>query len=176
MPHVCDIPSRNASHFRDCRNYCYLPLHLIELHISIISSFRVYFTPEAMATGLSMLTSLETLSLQFQSPSISHPDWEGQSLPPTTRSVLPTPTYFRFKGVSEYLEDLVARIDAPRLNGLDVTFFDQIARPISIHHSLPNSSVARQHSRHPMKQACSFIVVPSASRFYYRQLSTKTPR
>ncbi len=79
-----------------------------------------------MVTGLSMLTSLETLSLQFQSPSISHPDWEGQSLPPTTRPVLPTPTYFRFKGVSEYLEDLVARIDVPRLNGLDVTFFNQI--------------------------------------------------
>jgi hypothetical protein len=34
--------------------------------------------------------------------------------------------YFRFKGVNEYLEDLVARIDAPRLNGLDVTFFNQI--------------------------------------------------
>jgi hypothetical protein len=78
-----------------------------------------------MVTGLPMLTSLETLSLQFQSPR-SHPDWEGRHSPPTTRSVLPNLTYFRFKGVSEYLEDLVARIDAPQLNGLDVTFFNQI--------------------------------------------------
>jgi hypothetical protein len=28
--------------------------------------------------------------------------------------------------LNKYLEDLVARIDAPRLNGLDVTFFNQI--------------------------------------------------
>jgi hypothetical protein len=31
-----------------------------------------------------------------------------------------------FKGVSEYLEDLVARIDTPRLNQLYITFFNQI--------------------------------------------------
>jgi len=50
---------------------CYLPLHLIKLHLYYYSSFRVYFTPEVMATGLFMLTGLETLSLQFQTPSIS---------------------------------------------------------------------------------------------------------
>jgi F-box-like len=98
--------------------------HLIKLHLSIIPHSG-YISPEAMVTGLSMLTSLETLSLQFHSPR-SHPDWEGQPPPPTIRSVLPTLMYFRFKGVNEYLEDLVARIDAPRLNGLDVTFFNQI--------------------------------------------------
>ena len=99
-------------------------IHLIELHLSIIPHSG-YISPEAMVSCLSMLTSLETLSLQFQSPR-SHPDWEGQPPPPRTRSVLPALTYLRFKGVSEYLEDLVARIDAPRLNGLDVTFFNQI--------------------------------------------------
>jgi hypothetical protein len=99
-------------------------IHLIELHLSIIPHSG-YVSPEAMVTALSMLTSLETLSLQFQSPR-SHPDWKGRPPPPMARSVLPTLTYFRFKGVSEYLEDLVARIDAPRLNGLDVTFFNQI--------------------------------------------------
>ena len=98
--------------------------HLIELHLSTIPHSG-YISPEAMLTSLSMLTSLETLSLQFQSPR-SHPDWKGQPQTPTTRSVLPTLTYFRFKGVSEYLEDLVAHVDAPRLNGLDVTFFNQI--------------------------------------------------
>jgi hypothetical protein len=70
-------------------------------------------------------------SLQFQSPR-SHPDWEFQPPLPTTRSVLPTLTYFRFKGVSEYLEDLVARVDAPRLNVLDVTFFNQIVFDTSL--------------------------------------------
>jgi hypothetical protein len=98
--------------------------HLIELHLSIIPHSG-YISPEAMVTGLSMSTSLETVSLQFQSPR-SHPDRKGQLLPPTTRSVSPTLTYLRFKGVSEYLEDLVARINAPQLSGLEVTFFNQI--------------------------------------------------
>src|ERR1700679_2614780 len=31
-----------------------------------------------------------------------------------------------FKGASEYLEAIVARIDAPRLNELHMTFFNQI--------------------------------------------------
>ena len=43
-----------------------------------------------------------------------------------TRSVLPVLTGFWFKGVTEYLEDLVARIDAPRLNCLQITFFNDI--------------------------------------------------
>jgi hypothetical protein len=34
--------------------------------------------------------------------------------------------YFSFNGVSEYLDNLVARIDAPRLKDLDITFFNQI--------------------------------------------------
>jgi len=31
-----------------------------------------------------------------------------------------------FKGASEYLEEILARIDAPRLDHLDITFFNQI--------------------------------------------------
>ena len=65
-------------------------------------------------------------SSQIQSPR-SHPDWESLPPPPTTRSVLPTLKYFRFKAISEYLEDLATciRVDAPRLNDLDGTFFNQ---------------------------------------------------
>ncbi len=98
--------------------------HLIELHLSDIPHSG-YISPEAMVTGLSVLTSLETISLRFQSPR-SRPDRETQRPHPTTRSVLPNLTYFRFKGVSEYMEDLAARIDTPLLNGLDITFFNQI--------------------------------------------------
>jgi hypothetical protein len=35
-------------------------------------------------------------------------------------------THIRFKGASEYLEEIWARIDAPRLRELDMTFFNQI--------------------------------------------------
>jgi hypothetical protein len=78
-----------------------------------------------MVTCLSALASLKEISLEFQSP-LSHPDWESRGLPPLARSVLPTVTSFWFKGVSEYLDNLVARINTPRLNYLYITFFNQI--------------------------------------------------
>jgi hypothetical protein len=34
--------------------------------------------------------------------------------------------YFCFKGISEYLEDLVTCIDIPKLKDLYITFFNQI--------------------------------------------------
>ena len=84
-----------------------------------------YISPEAMVTALSTLTSLELFTLQFISPQ-SHPDWESRRPPPKTRTVLPALIYVWFGGVSEYLDDLVARIDAPQLDKLFMTFFNQI--------------------------------------------------
>jgi hypothetical protein len=83
-----------------------------------------YISPETMVAALSTLTSLELLSLKFQSPR-SHPDPAIQRTPRPTRTFLPVLRQFFFKGVCEYLDDLVARIDAPRVN-LDVTFFNDI--------------------------------------------------
>jgi hypothetical protein len=84
-----------------------------------------YISPEAMVASLSALSSLRVLHLEFRSPQ-SHPGWEIRSLPPPKRSILPALTGFNFKGVTEYLEDLVTFIDAPQLNTLDITFFNQI--------------------------------------------------
>jgi F-box-like len=84
-----------------------------------------YFSPEAIVTALSTLTRLRTLTLEFESPQ-SRPDPEHQHPPPPTRSVLPNLGYFRFKGDSEYLEVVVAHIDAPRLNYLETTLFNDI--------------------------------------------------
>ena len=84
-----------------------------------------YISPEAMATCLSMLTSLEKLQLRFESPE-SYPDQESRRPPPPTRSILPALTHFIFKGVNEYLEELVSRIDTPRLYQLSTTFFNDI--------------------------------------------------
>ena len=78
-----------------------------------------------MVTALSTLTNLKTFRLQFQSPR-SCPDWASRRPPPPTHLVLPVLTHFWFKGVGEYLEDLVACIDAPRLGNLEITFFNQI--------------------------------------------------
>ena len=98
--------------------------HLVELHLVDIPHSG-YISPEAMVTSLSTLTSLEDLSLKFESPR-SCPDWANRRLPPPTRSVLPVLTSFSFTGVCEYLEDVVTRIDAPRLKRLYITLFNQI--------------------------------------------------
>ena len=84
-----------------------------------------YFSPEAMVTCLSVLTSLKEICLEFESHP-SRPDWESRRSPARTRVVLPALTYFGFQGVSEYMDDLVDLIDAPRLNYLYIVFFNQI--------------------------------------------------
>jgi hypothetical protein len=98
--------------------------HLVTLRLTNIPHSG-YFSPEAMVTALSTLTSLEHLYLAFHSPR-SCPDQASRRPPPSTCSVLPVLTWFTFKGVSEYLEDFVARIDAPQLNKLRITFFNDI--------------------------------------------------
>jgi hypothetical protein len=79
-----------------------------------------------MGTALSSLTSLKSFRLEFPS-SHSRPDQESRGLPPSTRSALPVLREFEFRGASEYLDDLVAHIDAPQLNKLKITFFENIA-------------------------------------------------
>jgi hypothetical protein len=87
--------------------------HLVQLVLSDIPHSG-YISPEAMVALLSVLSTLEKLSLEFQSPQ-SRPDWESRSLPPPERSILPALIRFDFKGVTEYLEQLVTHIDIPRL-------------------------------------------------------------
>jgi len=73
---------------------------------------------------LSTLTRLGSLSIEFQSPRF--PDRTNRHPPPLTRTVLPALTRLHFQGVSEYLEDLVARIDAPLLDHAAIIFFNQL--------------------------------------------------
>jgi hypothetical protein len=98
--------------------------HLTDLRLDYIPHSG-YVSPEAMATALSTLTSLGNLRLEFESP-LSLPDRASTRPTPLKRFVLPVLTKFVFKGVGEYLEDLVVRIDAPLLKRLGITFFNQI--------------------------------------------------
>ena len=79
-----------------------------------------------MATSLSALTSLEYLYLYFDYPRPRSALETRQLPPPLTRSILPSLTKIRFKGASEYLEVILARIDTPRLDVLHIIFFNQI--------------------------------------------------
>jgi len=84
-----------------------------------------YISPDSMVTCLSTFTSLESLRIEFEYPR-PRPIKERGRLPPQTRSALPALTCFSFRGVSEYLEDLVAGIDAPFLEELNITLFHQL--------------------------------------------------
>ena len=91
--------------------------HLVYLRLSDDTG---YISPKAMVTALSVLTSLEELLLQI----LYLPHQPSRRPPRSTRSVLPVLEYFQFNGATRYLEDLVARIDSPRLTALDMYFFD----------------------------------------------------
>jgi hypothetical protein len=97
--------------------------HLVDLDIRRIS-LSGYISPEAMVTAFALLTRLESVFIGFKSPRC-YPD-QSRRPPSMTRTLLPVLTKFGFKGVTEYLEDFVARIDAPQLNSLEITFFHQL--------------------------------------------------
>ena len=98
---------------------------LVTLYLFNIPQTR-YIPPEAMVVALDTLTRLEVLHIGFQSPA-SRPDQIHVMMPPTTRTVLPALNVFEFRGVREYLEVFVARIDAPLLNSIAINYFNQLA-------------------------------------------------
>ena len=101
---------------------------LVHLSLSAVP-LSGYVPPEVMATTLSTLTSLEKLCFHFLYLQPRHALQSHRPPPPPlplTRSILPRLTKVIFKGASEYLEEILARVDAPRLEELHITFFDQI--------------------------------------------------
>jgi hypothetical protein len=86
-----------------------------------------YFRPTVLIARLSSLPQLEELDIDFSIP-IPRPSAErellGEQGAPVT---LPCLKDLRFKGVSAYLESLVAQIRAPLLEQLVITLFNQIA-------------------------------------------------
>ena len=148
--------------------------HIVNLRLYDIPHSG-YTSPETMVPALSALTSLRVLYLGFQSPR-SLPDRSSRRPPPPTRFILPALINFSFKGVSEYLEDLVARIDAPRLDTLRITFFNQIAfdTPQFIQFISRTST-----SEALVKASVSFedgnAIIDISSQSYYRTLKVTIP-
>ena len=97
---------------------------LVDLTLCDIPHYG-YISPEVFVLHLAMLANLKSLVIEFTLP-LSRPDREGRrSQLPTrtkTRTILPALTLFEFKGVNKYLEDFVARIDAPLLDSIGITF------------------------------------------------------
>ena len=98
--------------------------HLVSLHLWCIPPSG-YISPKAMVTALSVLTMLENFGTGFMFCR-GRPDPRSRHPPPLIRSLLPFLTTLVFDGVSEYLEDLVAQIDAPILKTLRMVFSHQL--------------------------------------------------
>ena len=79
--------------------------------------------PAAMVTGLAALPRLDTLWIQLKSQT---PRLAQSHLSLLQRDVLPSLITFNFRGSSEYLEHLLARIDTPRLHCFEITYFNQL--------------------------------------------------
>ena len=76
-----------------------------------------HFSPEALTNALSGMARLRSLSLHFLSTDI----YLARIPPSMRRVVLPGLSRFDFRGFADYLEHLVARIDAPSLEDIEVT-------------------------------------------------------
>ncbi|KAH9169986.1 hypothetical protein EDB89DRAFT_2072464 [Lactarius sanguifluus] len=97
---------------------------LVELRLCDIPKTG-YISPEVMVAHLATLPKLQTLHIGFLSPH-SHPGLVilSPTQAPTTRAVLPALNHF--SGVCDYLEDFVARIDAPQLRCIEIYYLDDV--------------------------------------------------
>jgi hypothetical protein len=82
-----------------------------------------YFPPNYILARLSLMPQLESLVIRFHSPI---PNCDVVNTPIVTHVTLPNLRNFEFKGVSAYLEGLLAWISAPVLSTLEVHFFNQL--------------------------------------------------
>jgi len=83
-----------------------------------------YISPEDVVTCMSAMPNLKQFCLGFRSrESIpSQPNY-WRLPPPPTPAVLPSLTEFGFKGASEYMEDLLPRINAPLIYNVSIWLF-----------------------------------------------------
>ena len=93
--------------------------NLVELSLSNLFPSGC-ISPEAIVASLAALPRLEIFAIKFRSA--TSPD--RICSPPVTRTILPSLTFFLFLGANEYLEDLVGRIDGPRLNAIYISYSD----------------------------------------------------
>jgi hypothetical protein len=106
-----------------------------------------YFSPVAFANALAGMSQLRTLSLHF----LSFPprrNYLGLPPPSGERVVLPALTCLKYRGTSKYLDSFVARIEAPRLGDIDITFFSQPTMDASqLGQFIDRIEILKSHSR-----------------------------
>jgi F-box-like len=85
-----------------------------------------YFSPEALVAGLTAKSDLKFVDIHFRHPSFDLGLERPRPRPNSpTRVLLPALTEFQFWGDNAYLENLIARIDAPNIERFGITLFEQ---------------------------------------------------
>jgi hypothetical protein len=118
IPHIQHLHLRGISFpqspspFSSARN-------LVSLHLEMVA--QGYISPDVMVRSLAMLTRLEDLSISFRGRIPPSDQW-GSHTYPQIRTILPTLTYLKYEGRSEYLEDISSRIDTPRVNFVRIEY------------------------------------------------------
>jgi hypothetical protein len=146
------------------------------------------FSPETMATSVSALAKLTHLEIDFEGYAFPYPF--PRIPPPLTCAVLPVFTSLRFEGLIHYLEDFVARIDAPLFDNVTLMLvcrlgFDiqQLTRFIShapilmCMYSREMMGIRFSHGRamvdvHPLKSVFPFILSTTSWREADQQVSS----
>jgi len=82
-----------------------------------------YIPSDVVVDCLSSLTRLKFLQIKFQS-SQPRPDRGSQRQPPLTHTVYPVLTILILEGVTEYLDHILAHIEAPLLDYAHIRFID----------------------------------------------------
>lgn len=106
-----------------------------------------YFSPEALVGALSGMTQLQSLSLRFLCPASRH---NHVGVPPASgeRVALPSLTRFKFRGTSNNLDRLTARIDAPSLRDFEIAFFNELTFDVShLGRFLSRIEIQKSHRR-----------------------------
>ena len=85
------------------------------------------FDPSYLHARLSQMPQLESLIITFCSPLPNREvKWQLLKAPIRMDATLPNLRFFGFRGVSAYLDSLVARITAPLLSTFHIHFFNQL--------------------------------------------------
>ena len=147
---------------------------LSAIHLTVLRFWDIppsgYISPEAMVTALSAMPNLRQFALGFRS-SPSTLDRGRLRSPPLTRIVLPALIGFSFKGISEYVEDLVSRIDVTRLSDGSIALFNQlIFDPPLLHEFFSRTEFFKPYNRATVLFYRSTIYFKLGSRFALRIL------
>jgi hypothetical protein len=80
-----------------------------------------HISPDTLVSALSVMTQLQSLSLHLSSTA----NYIASPLPFGECAILPALTRLNYRGINAYFEGLVARIDAPGLKEIEITFFNK---------------------------------------------------